>query len=304
MRSNFSIQSACMVLGYTRQAYYKQHALPQDNVSVFSESMLQSVRKARKEKPTKGCRAIYERDGHKWPLGRDRSIDLLMRLGYRVKFPKRYRKATQAGKREFSNLLVNRQVTGINQVWQSDMAYYLHGNAIFYTIYITDVYSQEVVGHGAFKSNFATNYAIVLRSAIRCQKNYTNGLEQLIHHSDGGKQYESNVYKKVCQKHGITQSMCIYSYENPYAEKTNDLINNGYLNIWKPKTLAELRKRQKAAVNDHNKNSRKKRLGKLNPLAFKTKWLNNPNDGTLYTLQLKPTQPEQPKNKTVSLTNN
>lgn len=91
--------------------------------------------------------------------------------------------------------------------------------------------------------------------------------------------------------------MC--SYENPYAEKTNDLINNGYLNIWRPKKLNQLRSLQTKAVNDHNKNNRKRKLEKRSPLEFK-QWLLEQENGRGYQLQLKPIAPEQPRNKLVS----
>ncbi|MFN3528533.1 MAG: DDE-type integrase/transposase/recombinase, partial [Bacteroidia bacterium] len=167
----------------------------------------------------------------------------------------------------------------------------------FYTMYITDVYSQEIVGYGAYTSNQAENYAEVLLKAIKAQKTKLNGL---IHHSDGGKQYESNVYKALCTKHGIQQSMCMYSYENPYAEKTNDLINNGYLNCWKPKKLQDVRKMQIDAIKDHNLNSKKKRLGRRSPIDFKQLMLQSV-DNRVHWLQLKPVNPEQPRNKRLTL---
>ena len=275
MRGQFKLDLACKMMGYTRQAYYKAHADKQLFYPANIRMILPSVERARKSNPTKGCRAIYEQEGQHWPIGRDRSIDLLMDLGYRVRYPKQYKRATQAGNREFGNLLVNKIVTGINQVWQSDMAYYLYGDKHYYTLYITDVYSQEIVGYGAYSSNMAVSYAQVLQRAISSQKRFTNGLNFLIHHSDGGKQYESRLYKSLCSRHGIIQSMCMYPYENPYAEKTNDLINNGYLNVWRPKSLVGLRKHQHMAVKDHNTKSRKKVLGKLSPREFKRRLLNN-----------------------------
>jgi transposase InsO family protein len=211
-----------------------------------------------------------------------------MSLGYRVKHPKSYRRATQAGSREFPNLLVAKTVTGLNQVWQADMAYYLYGKRPFYTIYITDVYNQEVVGYGAYSSNFSENYVEVLEAAVRRRKRLTGGLTQLIHHSDGGKQYESGIYKKACAGHGIEQSMCLYSYENPYAEKTNDLINNGYLKMWRPGNLEELRRLQHLAVEDHNSNSRKKVLGKKSPIEFREWYLKKENKFDSYRLRIQP----------------
>ena len=297
MNSPFSLSQACNLLGYSRQAYYKRRSGTRISVNQALSKMLLDVTQARKGCPTSGCRKIYDGYGGQWPVGRDKSISMLIEAGFGVRRVKKYHRATQAGNREFANLLVNKKVNQINQVWQSDMAYYLIGNKRFYTIYITDVYSQEVVGYGAYTSNTAENYAEVLNRAIKAQNGPINGL---IHHSDGGKQYESGVYKSLCEKHGIQQSMCMYSYENPFAEKTNDLINNGYLNCWKPNTLQQVRIKQSLAVKDHNLNSRKKRLGKLSPINFRKMIERQPVNQNPW-LVLKPANPEQPRNKVLNL---
>jgi putative transposase len=297
VNSPFSLSQACNLLGYSRQAYYKRRSGNKINSNQVLSKMLVDVTKARIGCPTSGCRKIYDDHGGQWPVGRDKSISMLIEAGFGVRRVKKYHRATQAGTREFANLLVNKSVNQINQVWQSDMAYYLVGNKRFYTIYITDVYSQEVVGYGAYTSNTAENYAEVLNRAIKAQNGPINGL---IHHSDGGKQYESGVYKSLCEKHGIQQSMCMYSYENPFAEKTNDLINNGYLNSWKPNTLQQVRTKQSQAVKDHNLNSRKKRLGKLSPINFRKMIKRQPVNQNPW-LELKPANPVQPRNKVLNL---
>lgn len=299
----FTIAAACEILGVTPQAFYKSSKPKAELDHQLIRLANAQVLKARKKCPTLGCRSMYEDFGGLLPIGRDKSITLFMSLGYRVRYPKRYGKATESGTREFANLLVQRSVDGINQVWQADMAHYLYGNTKMYTIYITDVYSQEIVGRGAFDSNIAENYEQVLKQAVRKAKSDGYSLAELIHHSDGGKQYESKLYKALCTKNGIEQSMCVYSYENPYAEKTNDLINNGYLNIWRPKTLKKLIHLQALAVKDHNTERRKKVLGKLSPVQFRAR-LKNDNGQAQYTLKLKPRIPEQPRkrNKIKTLT--
>lgn len=293
---SFTVGSACGMLGVTRQAYYKYLKPKAELDDKLIQLTWNQIIKARKVCPSLGCRSMYDDFGYQLPIGRDKSILLFMSLGYRVKYPKRYGKATQSGTREFSNLLVQKDVNGINQVWQADMAHYLFGNTKLYTIYITDVYSQEIVGCGAFDSNVAENYVQVMKQAIRKAKSKGQSVKGLIHHSDGGKQYESKVYKTLCKRNEIKQSMCMYSYENPYAEKTNDLINNGYLNIWRPKTLNKLKSLQTAAVKNHNTKRRKKVLGKRTPIQFRTQLKENKH-ATHYTLELKPRIPEQPRKK-------
>jgi len=135
-------------MGFSRQAYYRvaaENSGVSDHVIRLASSELS---KARRRCPSKGCRSMYDDFGHHLPIGRDKSIELFMDMGYRVRYPKRYGRATQSGTREFPNLLLEKNVNGLNQVWQADMAHYLYGNTKLYTIYITDVYSQEVVGYG------------------------------------------------------------------------------------------------------------------------------------------------------------
>lgn len=290
---SFTVGTACEILGVTRQAYYKSAVvkaeLDDQVIALASVNLIN----ARKKCPTQGCRRMYEEFGDLLPIGRDKSIELFIELGYRVKYPKWRGKATQSGTREFPNLLVEKDVTGINQVWQADMAHYLYGDSKLYTIYITDVYSQEIVGHGGYDSNIGENYVQVMKDAIAKMRRFEK-LFGLIHHSDGGKQYECKKYKKLCKRNKIEQSMCMYSYENPYAEKTNDLINNGYLNVWKPSTLEDLRHLQNKAVKDHNTRRRKEALGRLSPVAFRNQ-LKKEDNRINYTLELKPRIPEQPR---------
>lgn len=289
----YSIKSACQVVGYTRQAYYRSRITDKAITAEVISDIEAYANKERKGCPTRGCRAMYEHFGHQLPIGRDKTIKVLQDNGFRVRYPKRYGRSTQSGTRPFDNLLVNKEVDHVNQVWQADMAHYLYGDRKYYTMYITDVYSQEIIGYGAFSSAHAVNFAEVLRRAVAKAKSYTGTLAGMIHHSDGGKQYESEVYRKLCKLHGIKQSMCMYSYENPYAEKTNDLINNGYLNVWKPKKLRDLKAYQAKAVKDHNQKSKKKSLDKLSPQAFRQKLLDGNQNEVKYILELKPKQPEQ-----------
>lgn len=291
--ASYNVRSACQIMGYSRQAYYQVLASKEDLAADIMASIEKYAHKERLGCPKRGCRAMYDEFGNDLPIGRDKTIKVLLGLGYRVRYPKRYGRSTQSGTRPFENLLVNKKVDSINQVWQADMAHYLYGDRKYYTMYITDVYSQEVIGYGAYSLAHAINFTEVLRMAVSKGKQYTGPLDGLIHHSDGGKQYESVVYQTVCKRNRIDQSMCMYSYENPYAEKTNDLINNQYLNVWRPKSLKDIRRCQRLAVLDHNQKARKKTLGKLAPQEFRIRLLNDTIADKAYTLELKPKYPEQ-----------
>ena len=208
----------------------------------------------------------------------------------------KYIRTTQAGKRVFDNLLIDHIVTDINQVWQADMSYLIVRQKTYYLIFITDVYSQRILGYGAYQRAFAEYFAEVLQEAIGLRKSQGLSLDGLIHHSDGGKQYESFIYRALCQKNEIRQSMCYYSWENPYAEKTNDLIKNRYLKYWEPNNIQELEVSLRNAVDDHNANQEKQALGKLSPIDFEEKLKNVDLHNTSYQLELKPSLPTTKNN--------
>ena len=243
-RELISVRLATDLFGFSRQAFYKS-LRPRVRKQIDWKQIDELASAERKGCPGKGVRSIYYDNPDAFPEGRDKAEQTLYELGYRLPSKQKYVRTTDAGLRKFDNLLVNKKVTGINQVWQSDMTYYQHGNKTFYSIFITDVYSQRIIGQGAFDKAYASNFLIVLNRAIKLRLKEGHSLEGLIHHSDGGKQYESGIYVKKCRDHKIKQSMCYYSWENPYAERTNGLIKNRYLSFWKPRSISLLVNLQK-----------------------------------------------------------
>lgn len=260
------------------------------------DQIRKSVYQERNLCPGIGCRSIYYKRSDEICIGRDKTEQLMKELGLYVRKPSKYVRTTKAGARTFDNLLVEKDVTGINQVWQADMTYYIHGKKKYYIMLITDVYSQRIVGHGAYKRAFAENFDEVLRRAIKGRKREGYTLEKLIHHSDGGSQYDSTVYMKTCKRNKIKQSMCYYSWENPYAEKSNDLIKNMYLSYWKPSGDSEIVEALDMAVDNHNRYQVKDSLGKLPPIDFE-KTLLSGQDKTSLELKLKPRQPRTKLNR-------
>jgi hypothetical protein len=104
------------------------------------------VLKQRQVCPGKGCRAIYQDLHEKIPVGRDKFEALMRELGLLVKKPKTYLRTTQAGLRVFDNLLIEKQVNRINQVWQADMTL------------LQDPARQKPLYHPDYRCLFATYY--------------------------------------------------------------------------------------------------------------------------------------------------
>lgn len=283
----YKVNKLCHAFGYSRQAYYKPR-VSSDFENAVRIELVEKILESRKIRPSTGCRYIYNDLPKDWYWGRDKTERVLLDMGFRVQHPRNKITTTKPGSKVFSNLIRGLKVRDINKVWQADLTYFItQDGKTCYLILITDVYSQKIVGCGAYDNYPASVVLEVLQRAIKSRDNMN--LKGLIHHSDRGSQYGSDLYQKELQRYDIIPSMCTYSWENPYAEKSNDLIKNGYLEYWAPKNLKELRKLLNKAVNNHNKFQRKPKLGNLTPNQFELKLLNGTDNQGL-ELTLKPTK--------------
>lgn len=238
---------------------------------VLSESALN----ARKTCPALGCRYLWENHMPEgWPFGRRKTEQLLIKLGFRVQRKSQRVVTTKPGSYIVPNLLHGHKVSGCNQVWVSDMTYYTTKDGTRnYLIFIADVYSQKIIAHGTYIDYPAERFLEVLNKAISSQK----GVDwtKLIHHSDRGSQYGSNLYTERLAEMGIKQSMAKYSWENPLAEKVNDLIKNRYLVYWEPTNTKELKRMVGKAVYNHNRYAKKKKFGNKTPIELEKQGLDS-----------------------------
>ena len=118
--------------------------------------------------------------------------------------------------RIYPNLARHVVVTGINQVWVSDITYVRLQREFIYLAVILDLYSRRVLSWRISRrldSGFALE---ALESALK-QRQPASGL---IHHSDRGVQYASNNYIQRLEARGIIISMSRPGnpYDNAWAE--------------------------------------------------------------------------------------
>lgn len=199
-----------------------------------------------------------------WSYGRQKTEQMLLNLGFGVKRKRKRVITTTPGEVHLPNKTLGLKLTGVNQLWSSDMTYfYTRDGKANYLIFIVDCYSQKVISHGVYSDYPAENFLEVLNQAVKHRPEAN--LKKLIFHSDRGSQYGSDLFRERLKKLKIKQSMCIYSWENPIAEKTNDLIKNRYLSHWEPSNINELRKMTSRAVKHHNTKATKRKLGRMSP---------------------------------------
>lgn len=105
----------------------------------------------------------------------------------------------------------------IEQYFVSDITYIKSRERTHYLSLVTDAYSRRIMGYQLSDNMNSENVVKALKMAV---KNRTT-TKSLIHHSDRGLQYCSEVYQKELFKNNIIPSMTTgYDcYQNALAEK-------------------------------------------------------------------------------------
>lgn len=221
----------------------------------------------RETHPGMGLRTIYEKYQPEG-IGRDAFIRLGVSCGFLLEPLSNGIKTTYAHpSANYANLLVGRQFTDVNQVWCSDITYFRLQDDWCYLTFIMDVYSRRIVGYAVSENMKAYNNVTALQMALTC-RNISNYNKQLIHHSDRGSQYISDLYTSVLMEYGINISMCANVLENAHIERVNGTIKNQYLQHWDISSFKQLVKATKKAVDAYNYDRPHTKLNGKSPVEF------------------------------------
>lgn len=251
--------------GLTKQAYHQSVK----RQLVYEEKLYDlfvQVDLLKGDHPGCGVEKMYQtmRPGF---IGRDRFIAIMMESGYRVKKYKNFIKTTIPGHYKYPNLIEGSLVTDIDQIWQSDITYVLVGSRYYYVVFIIDVYSRRIVGYHASDNMRADSNVKALKLAYKLRKN--GNLSSLIHHSDRGSQYTSNVYTKLLKGKKVSISMGMTAMDNPYAERINGTIKNEFLKYRSMKNLGDLKREVSSAVKYYNEKRPHNHLDKrMSPVEY------------------------------------
>lgn len=152
--------------------------------------------------------------------------------------------------RKYKNIIKDVKVTKPNQVWVSDITYIRTIKGFCYLALITDMYSRKIVGYDISDSLELKGCERALNKALY-QAQDTTGL---IHHSDRGIQYCSNVYTQILKRNNITISMTEdnHCYENAVAERVNGILKDEFYLDQTFDNLAQAKNATKNAINLYN----------------------------------------------------
>jgi len=255
------------VLGISKQAFHQglNRELKKRDEQM---QLLKIIREIREDHHRMSCREIYYMLKPS-TMGRIQFEKFCYGYGYKLSLDKRFTRTTNSlGVTRFPNLLLEvDKITGINQIWVSDITYYQLNDDMYYITLIMDLYSRKIVGWNAsvtLSTYDTTLYA--LRMAIKDRGISRNS--NLIIHSDGGGQYYSKEFRKLTEYHGMRNSMCESVYENPHAERVNGTIKNDYLKWYDLNFLKDLKKKLTEVVYLYNYKRPHQSLDRCTPDSF------------------------------------
>jgi putative transposase len=218
----------------------------------------------RQDHPEMGAKSLYMKIRPS-TMGRDRFYSWYRENGLTIVPRKNWRRTTDSsGVIRFRNLIKDRELTSVNQVWVSDITYYQIGEDFHYITLVMDQYSRKIKGYSASRSLHMDATTIpAIKMALREVKEQ----ERPVIHSDGGGQYYGHKFLSIT-KDKLSNSMGKTAYENPHAERLNRTIKDQYLRHYNPRDHKDLEAKLRYAVKMYNQEKPHTSLGGCTPKEF------------------------------------
>lgn len=256
------------MFGISRQSVYQQETRDAKRLAELekAKTMVQAIRM---EMPRLGTRKLYyllkgsfEKDHIK--IGRDALFDYLGSENMLVKPKRNYTKTTNSKHwlKKHPNLFAPMNVQRPEQAFVSDITYLKSREKTHYLSLVTDAYSRKIMGYKLSDNMNAENVVQALEMAVK-ERLTSNAL---IHHSDRGLQYASEIYQKRLMVESILPSMTdgYDCYQNALAERINGILKQEFL-FYKCNNRTELEELVKESIEIYNEKRPHLSLGLKTP---------------------------------------
>ncbi len=193
-------------------------------------------------------------------VGRDTLFNILRKHNMLTLRKKTSARTTNSYHRfyKYKNIIKDIEINRPNQVWASDITYIRTVKGFCYLALITDMYSRKIVGYDLSDSLELKGCVRALNKAIYQAKNTcterSRSINGLIHHSDRGIQYCSNVYTQILKRNkiGISMTEENHCYENAMAERVNGILKDEFYLDQTFDNVAHAKRAAKNAINLYN----------------------------------------------------
>lgn len=221
-QQEFPVEIMCHVLQVSRSGYYAWLVRPRAETALHRESLLAHIRSVHSEsRENYGSPRVYRELKVRGIRVCKNTVAKLMRLhGVHSKARKRFRVRTTDSNHPYpiAPNLLDRQFhqEQPNKVWVADISYIATDEGWLYLAAVIDLHSRRVVGWATADHLRAELACEALQMAIQQRRPEPN----LLHHSDRGVQYASDVYQALLAKHQIRPSMSRLAdcYDNAVME--------------------------------------------------------------------------------------
>jgi len=172
-------------------------------------------------------------------LNHKKVLKMMQEMGIQGRIKRKYVTTTNSkhNNKIYSNLIKDKELTGINQIWCADITYIRILNGFVYLAAIIDIYSRKIVGYAIGKTLSSKLAIVALNMAIA-----TRNTKDLIHHSDQGIQYTCKDYIKILKDKGIRISMSGKGnpYDNAFAESFFKTLKQEEVYLWEYESFSDV----------------------------------------------------------------
>jgi len=204
------------LLDVPRSALYRRAA---SAVVANDSALLEQIEKVILENSGYGSRRVAKEMARRgFAVGRKLVRRLMREHSLLCQIKRKWVRTTDSshGHRRWPNLVADLQVSGLDQVWHSDITYIRLPRGFCYLAVVLDAFSRKVVGWSMSLNIDAALVLQALRTAIKARQ----PKEGWIHHSDQGAQYACSGYIECVQdaKGRPSMSSKACPYDNAKAE--------------------------------------------------------------------------------------
>lgn len=271
-KAKHPVSRLCGALGVSRSGYYAWCGRPPSRRALEDAQLVPLIRAFHvRSRGTYGSPRIHEdlQELH-YRISRKRVARIMRAEGLLARPPRRYRATTDSRHSlAVAPNLVARQfhATGPNQIWVTDLTYVRTWEGWLFLAVIVDVFSRRVVGWASADHLRAELVLEALGMALGLRRPAPG----LIHHSDRGCQYASELYRTQLAARGIVCSMSRLGdcWDNAVAESFFATLKKDLVHRRPWPTMHEA----KAAIHEYiagfyNPYRRHSAIGQLSPINY------------------------------------
>jgi transposase InsO family protein len=248
--------------------YYHQPKVSREERERFDADLRDQIERVQLVHPRAGYRTVRQylsRLGVR--VGERRLRRVMNKFGLKARLKRAFVRTTDSkhSHRVYPNLIKGMLVTGLDQIWVSDITYIRIDNGFVYLAVILDVFSRRIVGWSLSKQIDGDLATAALRMAIGQRKPKAG----IIHHSDRGVQYLCKQYVELLQAHRfhISNSAKGNPYDNAFAESLMKTLKQEEVYLANYQTYLEVIENLPAFLEEvYNKKRVHSRLDYLTPI--------------------------------------